>query len=592
MNKDKLVDAFNEIDPEYINSARDRIGYGGREKPKKTLHVFRTVLIAAVITALMVGTAYAADLFGLKSRSIPAEASPVLEALTPSGRKTIQRSYLSLNGIAGSNEYHATAEWENFRRAYEEQKEQECAANGQSPGSWFDWDFRFAESESDKEVCFIYHVGDETMFQKLLEIAGKYQLTLLTNRNDAVSLASLRKLSGVGMYSLSGDFSSAYVFEDGSFKAEGVLTVAQSTYLYELHRIESGALYPYSSAILDDMLCEEWQYTAADGSIVDMALFDTTEFDQCSTDSGEYPISSYRLLIMYDDGTSFVTVYSSWNRYEPGTEEEARLYGYASMEEAAQKNPDPYTIAEAIADSFDYAALLENEPSVSTVLALDRRAESNPEAAENLARILDSAEYKANLEYQEAYKNLRSSFDSSTINFEGISFLDEAILFNYRDQVSFAGEARAAMQAAADKYSLTMPDTYQDVCICDDEALAALGQGRLIDSSSRNYLLISYDTGAFSLYKTESLSYSMHYIPKGSFFGGLCIWNFPGAEDYTKVWPYETLSGATVCCAAYGDYDYGVVVYETENAYVFLTGVSGVTALEGTADEVDFTQFK
>ena len=72
-----------------------------------------------------------------------------------------------------------------------------------------------------------------------------------------------------------------------------------------------------------------------------------------------------------------------------------------------------------------------------------------------------------------------------------------------------------------------MPDTY-DVCVCDDEALAALGQGRLINSSSRNYLLISYDTGAFSLYKTGSLSYSMHYIPKGSFFGGLCIWNFPG----------------------------------------------------------------
>ena len=47
-----------------------------------------------------------------------------------------------------------------------------------------------------------------------------------------------------------------------------------------------------------------------------------------------------------------------------------------------------------------------------------------------------------------------------------------------------------------------------------------------------------------------------------------------------------------MCCAAYGDYDYGIVVYETENAYVFLTGVSGVTALEGTADEVDFTQFK
>ena len=105
LNKDKLIDAFNEIDPEYINSARDRMGYGGREKPKKTLHVFRTALIAAVITALMVGTAYAADLFGLKSRSIPAETSPVLEAITPSGQKTIQRSYLSLNGIAGSNEY-------------------------------------------------------------------------------------------------------------------------------------------------------------------------------------------------------------------------------------------------------------------------------------------------------------------------------------------------------------------------------------------------------------------------------------------------------------------------------------------------------
>ena len=110
LNKDKLVDAFNEIDPEYINSARDRMGYGGREKPKKTLHVFRTVLIAAVITALMVGTAYAADLFGLKSKAIPAEDHYVHDR----ERNPVQASYLSLNGVAGSREYQATAEWIAF----------------------------------------------------------------------------------------------------------------------------------------------------------------------------------------------------------------------------------------------------------------------------------------------------------------------------------------------------------------------------------------------------------------------------------------------------------------------------------------------
>ena len=600
LNKDKLVDAFNEIDPEYINSARDRIGYGGREKPKKTLHVFRTVLIAAVITALMVGTAYAADLFGLKSKAIPAEDHYVHDR----ERNPVQASYLSLNGVAGSREYQATAEWIAFSREYQAQKDKEYEGNGKS---WQDWDLSFAESEEEKAICLTYSALDATMQSKLKELAGKYELELLRSQNLVESMASMRKLSGMGQYTEKAEYSFGYIFEDGSLHIEGDLPINDSRYAYSLTRVNAGTLYPFSSSVAEDQLCEEWEYTAADGSTVDIALFDEGEWEEergyFENAESYYDISAqkfvyhtahdYRVVVMLDNSSSYVTVSVSWRAITPYTEEDDVVrWGYTSVEEANRETEasriDPYQLAEDIADCFNYAALMENSPTVTDTLNIDRSAEANPEAAAILRNILNSDEYKACVEYQEAHKEICGNYD---INSYCQSFIDETKMTDYSTGANKADEVKTAMKEAAGKYDLTLPASSENMQV-NDKTLSELGQGRLVYPYGDQYYNNSYDNGAFTLHKNGGWGLTVHCIPKGSFFGGLNIWNFPGAEDYTKVWPYETVSGATVCCAAYGDYDYGIVVYETENAYVFLTGVSGVTALEGAADEVDFTQFK
>jgi len=74
-----LLDAFNAVDEEQLEQAR-RVFEPGKETipMKKPLKLMRTLLIAAVITALLGVTAYAAGLFGLSLReTAPEETFPV-----------------------------------------------------------------------------------------------------------------------------------------------------------------------------------------------------------------------------------------------------------------------------------------------------------------------------------------------------------------------------------------------------------------------------------------------------------------------------------------------------------------------------------
>ena len=70
MNPDRLLDAFSDLDEGYVRSSAALLGY--EEEPvkhKKIKTLFRTLLIAAVIAALGIGTAWAADLFTMKIRT-------------------------------------------------------------------------------------------------------------------------------------------------------------------------------------------------------------------------------------------------------------------------------------------------------------------------------------------------------------------------------------------------------------------------------------------------------------------------------------------------------------------------------------------
>ena len=78
MNRYDLMDALNQVDEAQLEATERFFESGKEQSVRKTRQVWRTVLIAAVIAALLGATAYAAGVLGLRSRALePEETFPV-----------------------------------------------------------------------------------------------------------------------------------------------------------------------------------------------------------------------------------------------------------------------------------------------------------------------------------------------------------------------------------------------------------------------------------------------------------------------------------------------------------------------------------
>ena len=70
MNRERLLDAFSELDGKTVRSAAALLGYEEEAMKRKRIKpILRAALIAAVIGVLMMGTAYAAGLFSMQVRT-------------------------------------------------------------------------------------------------------------------------------------------------------------------------------------------------------------------------------------------------------------------------------------------------------------------------------------------------------------------------------------------------------------------------------------------------------------------------------------------------------------------------------------------
>ena len=76
MNRYDVLDALNQVDEAQLE-ATERFFESGKElnMKRKTIRTVRVMLIAAVVTALLGATAYAAGIFGLRGREVPPEES-------------------------------------------------------------------------------------------------------------------------------------------------------------------------------------------------------------------------------------------------------------------------------------------------------------------------------------------------------------------------------------------------------------------------------------------------------------------------------------------------------------------------------------
>ena len=323
LNREELFAAIGEIDDELVLPVLARLEEE-REKPRlrMTRKTLRVALIAAVMAALLAVTAVASGVLGLKSRLVPAETP----AETADPRLPERRDHISLNGLAGSDEYLACGEWLSFCDYYEEQMARECLATGKEAEAWKDSFHAFAQNQAEKDICRIYGAWDETMFKRLNEISQRYDLRLLTDITYAPSQSYLFETTGLSPY-IRGveryDYDlGSFLFEDGSFKDESTLSVNGEQYAYTLTCIHTGVLYPFSLELPTGAQCREWEHVSPEGITLDMALFDNE--------------GSNNLIIFCNSEDMYVTLSLRWSG---GTAEEA------------------YARAELLADCFDFAVL-------------------------------------------------------------------------------------------------------------------------------------------------------------------------------------------------------------------------------------------
>ena len=322
MTKEQFFDAFGQIDGAYVLAAGDAI-YGKTETARVSYKkLVRTLIIAAVISALLTLTAYAAGLFGLTGRVINDPGGSVLSGEAGEAvdrlRAVHHRDYVSLGGVIGSAEYQAAAEWLAFKGGYADKKTAEQTEQGQPYYEWRDLERSFAADNETKEICRLYQVWDETMWAKLQEIAARYGLALHTERRAI-----------------------ANAYEDGSFHISAAAIIGQERYLYEVYLEKSGCLP------CDDMTAggaceyEEWEYTAGRGDKVSIAVRDMSTNEAWA---------QYELLVLYSGDGAVMTVRAS--------------YGCQRV------NGDEKLFAERLADSIDFSAVAGADAPEDAVLIL------------------------------------------------------------------------------------------------------------------------------------------------------------------------------------------------------------------------------
>ena len=143
-------------------------------KPKRT-NIGRTIAVLAAVVCLLLAcgaTAVATNLFGLRDLIIAPEAEVGFDG----NKETVE--LISLQGYADSPEAQAAGEWQEFYAAYVPTLNLDNSIF--APGTAYN----------------NYSVYDQTMADKLEEIAEKYHLTLYENMADLFDESALNEAMG------------------------------------------------------------------------------------------------------------------------------------------------------------------------------------------------------------------------------------------------------------------------------------------------------------------------------------------------------------------------------------------------------------
>ena len=579
---EQLLHALNRAESGDIEDAGASLGYLRRGK-RRGRRGGRILLIAAVLMALLTGTAYAAGWFGLSSRLTEAEDSTPYAGDRPgqTENETPTTHYLSFNDYANTPAAKAHAEWNVFWWNY-------MASHSIDNASEYQWQKQIGPEMT--AIARIYGCGDQSMLDKLLEIRDRYGVRLHTAWVFPDNTESFYQLSGLKpFFRGKGEIQMQYLFEDGSFKAEGQAAPDGKGYPFTLVRGAKGALDPASNTEDRAAEYEEWTYQTTKGAEITIALGPAQESE------GKLEGAGWRsFYLFYDCQDYVVTVMSAL----PQGDREA---------------------VQTMAECFDFAVLAGGKTDLSPVTQAKPREIKPKDGLMTLADFVKTDEYKASSEFRSAVCDWADGLEENKGHVPGLS------VYNYYG--SFPPkipEVRAAAEDIENRYDLEMPHAVRAVLgggeVDPDSVTSGLGQ-RVPEGKSweecrqersqeelweilgvepftqngKLFHLFRYDTGAFFCnIVTGSSGYDLHYIPKGTFYP---LFRFVLHPELTG-WAYDTACGVQVYLVHGGDMEYphsGIpyVLYETETAYVIAECYADDSAytLQSVADDIDFTKF-
>lgn len=570
MKQQRILDMLEHIDERYILEAAPALRDRRSSMPRKA---GRTLLIAAVIVSLfaaLCAVAYAAGWFGLAQRiTEPAEPTSVSLII---GEETPVEGYISMNGIAGSPEAQAHAEWVAFHNEYVSQH----SFSNDTDLSWLGGD------ELMESYYMIYAAYDQAMLDKLLEISEKYNVKLHSQMYAPPTDAKFYKVSGCEPFVLSDNsLSPMYLYEDGSYKFEGYVTAGEQEHVLSFIRGRKGVLDPSLTTVYDSSDYEEWQYVNASGNELNLAR--NTVPSQVTGDCG--------LFIFCEKGDYIFTVFAS-----AGSKEQAEL----------------------LADQFDFdtaAKGLENL-DLDSVINVEAAQAKPKEGLMTMADWLATDEYKASAEFYTLVCEYAGTLP------ENSSYVKGTMLFSYKNSFAVADETILSIRdQVMEQYpDLVYPINNTSVIgneiipdgdmsygggvalsererkSCTDEEMYELfGAGKFCTEGSI-FRVIAYDNGAaFCDISAFRSGYGVHYIPKGAFYPLIQ----PVVNPELEGWAYDSACGEQVYIVPSGSNKYPVlsycsIIYETDSAYVIAYAPGGADAgyLQMVADDIDFTMFE
>ena len=239
LKNEALLFALNDISDELLEATRRSLRYRTERKPVSLRRVGRVLLIAALLTALLAGTAFAARWIGLGGMRAGA---------------FLGLRVLSMEGLSDSPEGKALREWLAF---YDEHLSDP-----------FDPEEAFALADE----YGTYGVTSREMADKVDELCEKYGLEKLGSPVMPRDERSFWKSAGVGKLTkgneeYENDYEGGYLYPGGTFQFDGELFPKNEAYVipYQFRHSAKGSFGYVVVNAGDPNDYTEWSYKTEDG---------------------------------------------------------------------------------------------------------------------------------------------------------------------------------------------------------------------------------------------------------------------------------------------------------------------------------------